>query len=107
MLSAEAYSSAPSPERTLVDDDTMDNSPDTDGQLFCFCRDESYEMIACEGFKDCPYEWFHLECVGIRLKQREVERACKFIATVDGTRGDWRTPRPIWSLPGVACTAYA
>ncbi|KAI8812259.1 hypothetical protein BJ742DRAFT_752892 [Cladochytrium replicatum] len=85
-LSAEAYSSASSPERTLVDDDEMDNSPDTDEQLYCFCRQVSYgEMIACDG-EDCPNEWFHLECVGLtetpkgswfcpdcRKKQRKVK----------------------------------
>ncbi|KAI8814784.1 Ing5 protein [Cladochytrium replicatum] len=64
-LSAEPYSSASSPERTLVDDDEMDNSPDTDEQLYCFCRQVSYgELIACDG-EDCPNEWFHLECVGL------------------------------------------
>jgi hypothetical protein len=39
-------------------------------QLFCVCQkpwveDEEDEMIACDG-EDCPYEWYHLECAGVK-----------------------------------------
>jgi hypothetical protein len=45
----------------VVDDTTLDpNEP-----RYCKCNDVSYgEMVACEG-KNCPYEWFHYQCVGL------------------------------------------
>jgi hypothetical protein len=45
----------------IVDDTTLDpNEP-----RYCKCNDVSYgEMVACEG-KNCPYEWFHYQCVGL------------------------------------------
>ena len=36
-------------------------------RLYCYCRcpyDEVSQMIGCDA-NDCPYEWFHFECVGI------------------------------------------
>ena len=36
-------------------------------RLYCYCRcpyDEVSQMIGCDA-SDCPYEWFHFECVGI------------------------------------------
>ncbi|KAL7312710.1 hypothetical protein PS15m_012373 [Mucor circinelloides] len=33
--------------------------------LYCFCQQVSYgEMVACDG-ENCPYEWFHMDCVGL------------------------------------------
>jgi inhibitor of growth protein 3 len=41
-------------------------SPEVDEQIYCFCRQVSYgEMIGCDG-ENCPTEWFHLECVGLK-----------------------------------------
>ncbi|CAG8522020.1 5140_t:CDS:10 [Ambispora gerdemannii] len=32
---------------------------------YCYCRQVSFgEMIGCDG-EDCPYEWFHIGCVGL------------------------------------------
>ncbi|KAI8390121.1 hypothetical protein BD560DRAFT_379975 [Blakeslea trispora] len=54
---------------------------DSDEPLYCYCQQVSFgEMVACDGevslfdgFDDsnnnmnqnCPYEWFHMECVGL------------------------------------------
>ncbi|GAW04052.1 hypothetical protein F5879DRAFT_961604 [Lentinula edodes] len=39
---------------------------DDDHKLYCFCQKPSAgDMIACDNNSGCPYEWFHLECVGI------------------------------------------
>ncbi|KAJ3763264.1 hypothetical protein EV360DRAFT_33953 [Lentinula raphanica] len=39
---------------------------DDDQKLYCFCQKPSAgDMIACDNNSGCPYEWFHLECVGI------------------------------------------
>ncbi|KAI8646479.1 hypothetical protein BD408DRAFT_440146 [Parasitella parasitica] len=36
-----------------------------DEPLYCFCQQVSYgEMVACDG-ENCPYEWFHMDCVGL------------------------------------------
>lgn len=32
---------------------------------YCYCNQVSFgEMVACDN-KNCPYEWFHFQCVGI------------------------------------------
>jgi len=40
--------------------DEEDNAP------YCYCQQSSHgEMIACDG-DNCPYEWFHLSCLGLK-----------------------------------------
>ncbi|OBZ89092.1 Chromatin modification-related protein YNG2 [Choanephora cucurbitarum] len=37
----------------------------SDEPLYCYCQQVSYgEMVACDG-EHCPYEWFHMDCVGL------------------------------------------
>jgi inhibitor of growth protein 3 len=37
-----------------------------DDRKYCFCQQVSFgEMVGCENDK-CPYEWFHLGCVGLK-----------------------------------------
>ncbi|KAK7444073.1 hypothetical protein VKT23_015471 [Stygiomarasmius scandens] len=37
-----------------------------DDSLYCICQRKSFgDMIACDNESDCPYEWFHLSCVGL------------------------------------------
>lgn len=32
---------------------------------YCYCQNVSYgEMVGCDN-DDCPYEWFHLACLGL------------------------------------------
>ncbi|KAL2024056.1 hypothetical protein VTK56DRAFT_9836 [Thermocarpiscus australiensis] len=50
-----------------VDDDDDDDEPDVDEPVYCYCNQVSYgEMVACDG-EGCPREWFHLECVGLKV----------------------------------------
>jgi myosin heavy subunit len=44
----------------------MDDMPiDPNEPRYCYCQNVSYgQMVACES-GDCPYEWFHFECVGL------------------------------------------
>jgi len=50
-----------------ADDDDDDDADDVDEQRYCFCNGVSYgEMVACDG-DGCPREWFHLECVGLKV----------------------------------------
>ncbi|KAK3900369.1 hypothetical protein C8A05DRAFT_35997 [Staphylotrichum tortipilum] len=38
-----------------------------DEDVYCFCNQGSYgEMVACDA-EGCQREWFHLECVGLRV----------------------------------------
>ncbi|KAJ3564240.1 hypothetical protein NP233_g8426 [Leucocoprinus birnbaumii] len=49
-------------------DDDMDGEDDPeDERLYCFCQKQSYgDMVACDNEHGCPYEWFHLSCVGLK-----------------------------------------
>ncbi|TFK25983.1 hypothetical protein FA15DRAFT_755443 [Coprinopsis marcescibilis] len=39
---------------------------DEDQNLYCFCQKQSYgDMIGCDN-PDCPYQWFHISCVGVK-----------------------------------------
>lgn len=51
----------------------QDTRHDSNSNLYCYCRrpyDEMYEMIACDA-DDCPIEWFHFECVGIKYAPQD------------------------------------
>ncbi|KAL2759860.1 hypothetical protein ACRALDRAFT_1079185 [Sodiomyces alcalophilus JCM 7366] len=40
---------------------------DADEPVYCYCNSVSYgEMVACDA-EDCEREWFHLECVGLKV----------------------------------------
>jgi len=56
-------------------DDTASNAPDADedGEIdedeptYCYCNGVSYgEMVGCDA-DGCEREWFHLECVGLKV----------------------------------------
>jgi Inhibitor of growth proteins N-terminal histone-binding len=56
-------------------DDTTSNAPDADedGEIdedeptYCYCNSVSYgEMVGCDA-DGCEREWFHLECVGLKV----------------------------------------
>ncbi|KAK3988181.1 putative transcriptional regulatory protein [Cladorrhinum sp. PSN332] len=44
-----------------------EEEPDGDEPRYCKCNGVSYgEMVACDG-EGCAREWFHLECVGLKV----------------------------------------
>jgi inhibitor of growth protein 3 len=50
------------------DDDAMDVDDDEagDDKKYCLCQNVSFgDMVACDN-ADCPYEWFHWDCVGLK-----------------------------------------
>lgn len=59
-------------------DDPAEAEADGDGDeedkaLYCVCNSISYgDMVGCEN-DDCPYQWFHLKCVGLTKNPREDE----------------------------------
>ncbi|KAH6673155.1 hypothetical protein B0J14DRAFT_592630 [Halenospora varia] len=65
-------------QQTVEADDTSSNVPDEDEDeeigadepTYCYCNGVSYgEMVACDA-DDCEKEWFHLECVGLKVAPR-------------------------------------
>ena len=49
------------------DSDNDLEESDADEPTYCYCNGISYgEMIACDA-DECPREWFHLECVGLKV----------------------------------------
>ncbi|THU91703.1 hypothetical protein K435DRAFT_863149 [Dendrothele bispora CBS 962.96] len=43
-----------------------DDDEGDDDSLYCVCQRKSFgDMIACDNEGGCPYEWFHLTCVGL------------------------------------------
>jgi inhibitor of growth protein 3 len=50
------------------DDDAMevDDEDAGDDKKYCLCQNVSFgDMVACDN-DDCPYEWFHWSCVGLK-----------------------------------------
>lgn len=50
----------------LADADDDDDEDGSDDKKYCLCHNVSYgDMVACDN-DDCPYEWFHWSCVGLK-----------------------------------------
>ncbi|TFK72017.1 hypothetical protein BDN72DRAFT_388490 [Pluteus cervinus] len=44
--------------------------------LYCLCNKQSYgDMIGCDN-PDCPYQWFHIACVGVKMPLPESKWYC-------------------------------
>lgn len=59
---------APTPPAGKKDDDAMDVDEDdaADDRKYCICQTVSFgDMVACDN-DDCPNEWFHWGCVGLK-----------------------------------------
>lgn len=43
-----------------------EEDPDEEGKKYCLCQHVSYgDMVACDN-PNCPHEWFHWNCVGLK-----------------------------------------
>uniref|UniRef100_A0A915HR13 PHD-type domain-containing protein n=1 Tax=Romanomermis culicivorax TaxID=13658 RepID=A0A915HR13_ROMCU len=52
-------------DQEVGNNDAAELSDQSDQQRWCICNRVSFgNMVACDD-KDCPFEWFHYECVGI------------------------------------------
>ncbi|PPQ67591.1 hypothetical protein CVT25_012085 [Psilocybe cyanescens] len=48
------------------EEDLEGDADEEDLTLYCFCHKQSYgDMIGCDN-PDCPYQWFHITCVGVK-----------------------------------------
>jgi hypothetical protein len=65
---AAAQQAAPEKEtRQIKQDNDDEGEVDGDEPRYCYCNNVSYgEMVACDA-DSCPREWFHLECVGLKI----------------------------------------
>lgn len=62
------YSQQTNNATTAIGNETGDGVVE---QVFCSCKGPSYgNMIACDNL-DCPIQWFHYECVGIKDKPHD------------------------------------
>ena len=54
-----------STNETAKNNNSKNKNSNPNEETYCFCEQIAYgEMIACDN-KNCPYEWFHLQCVGL------------------------------------------
>ena len=50
-----------------MDEEEVDEDINADEPTYCYCNGVSYgEMVGCDA-RDCEREWFHLECVGLKV----------------------------------------
>ncbi|KAJ2919839.1 hypothetical protein MD484_g625, partial [Candolleomyces efflorescens] len=61
----------PTPEQEEDEDaegeEEVEGDEGDDNRIYCYCQQQSFgDMIACDNEEDCPYEWFHLSCAGIK-----------------------------------------
>lgn len=63
--------SAPRTKRENDDDHMyVDDDEGSDDKKYCLCQKVSFgDMIACDN-EDCPYEWFHWSCVGLKSEPK-------------------------------------
>lgn len=57
-------------EGSSIQGDDEEVEIDADEPTYCYCNGVSYgEMVGCDA-DDCEREWFHLECVGLKVAPR-------------------------------------
>jgi inhibitor of growth protein 3 len=50
----------------ILGDADDDDEEGGDDKKYCLCHNVSYgDMVACDN-DNCPYEWFHWSCVGLK-----------------------------------------
>ncbi|KIW94948.1 uncharacterized protein Z519_04928 [Cladophialophora bantiana CBS 173.52] len=60
-----------------VDEEDEENEgAEEDEERYCYCQGVSYgEMVACDR-DDCPRQWFHLECIGLKSVPKSAKWYC-------------------------------
>jgi hypothetical protein len=65
-----AHRASEADEGSSMQGDDEDVEIDADEPTYCYCNGVSYgEMVGCDA-DDCEREWFHLECVGLKVAPR-------------------------------------
>ncbi|TRM61662.1 hypothetical protein BD626DRAFT_501767 [Schizophyllum amplum] len=61
---ATGFVSSPAPP-VPVDDTADGGETDEDKKIYCYCKSVSFgDMVGCDN-ADCPWQWFHLGCIGM------------------------------------------
>lgn len=85
-------------------DDEEDADIDGDEPRYCYCNNVSYgEMVACDA-DGCKREWFHLECVGLKVAPKGNGKSTPLLLT-KSRRWLERAANPIVQRNGTARTA--
>lgn len=59
------------------DEDEDNDVADEDEERYCYCQGVSYgEMVACDK-PDCPRQWFHLDCIGLKSVPKSAKWYCE------------------------------
>lgn len=68
---ATAAASRRNKNATASDDEANDHEQDAEGdEIYCVCQQVSYgDMVACDN-EECPYQWFHWTCVGLKAEPK-------------------------------------
>ncbi|KAL2433987.1 hypothetical protein ABEF95_013560 [Exophiala dermatitidis] len=57
-------------------DEEEADGAEEDEERYCYCQGVSYgEMVACDK-EDCPRQWFHLECIGLKSVPKSAKWYC-------------------------------
>lgn len=60
-------------------DDAIEGEGENEGEdeeTYCYCGGPSYgEMVACDN-DDCPRQWFHIECLGLKTVPKSASWFC-------------------------------
>ncbi|OAL32641.1 hypothetical protein AYO20_07799 [Fonsecaea nubica] len=60
----------------VEDEDEEIDGLEEDEERYCYCQGVSYgEMVACDR-DDCPRQWFHLECIGLKSVPKSAKWYC-------------------------------
>ncbi|KIV98090.1 hypothetical protein, variant [Exophiala mesophila] len=58
------------------DEDEENEMAEEDEERYCYCQGVSYgEMVACDK-PDCPMQWFHLDCIGLKSVPKSAKWYC-------------------------------
>ncbi|KIX97371.1 uncharacterized protein Z520_06823 [Fonsecaea multimorphosa CBS 102226] len=59
------------------EDEETGDGVEEDEERYCYCQGVSYgEMVACDR-DDCPRQWFHLECIGLKSVPKSAKWYCE------------------------------
>ena len=62
---------------------SADDGPTPDSVKYCYCRGDEYgDVVGCDN-GECPYQWFHLECLHLKSLPTSKEWYCPDCCKLD------------------------
>lgn len=63
-------------EEEEEEEEEDNDAAEEDEERYCYCQGVSYgEMVACDK-PDCPRQWFHLDCIGLKSVPKSAKWYC-------------------------------